>query len=796
MTRPTRVFAALSLLAAAAIVTGCGGAADRKDRYLQRGEAYFTQQNYDKARVEYSNALQIDPKTAKARYFLGQIAERQGKAREAFGNYQAAVEIDPNDTLARAALARIYLLGGLPEKARELVEVGLKQAPNDPKLLTVRGAANAQAGRNEAALADAEAAYKLAPADEMTIALLASLYGKAGRGDDAIQVVTSGIAKLPKSVDLRVILAELQLRAGNVQQARTQLEGVIALEPKNLVHRQRLARLFLMNKDPAAAQAALRDAVKAVPDSVDMKLALVELVGADGGAEKAEAQMLEFVNAEPKNADLKLALGRLYEAHSKADKAGEVYQQIVTEEGVNAKGLLARDRLAAIAMRKNDTVRAEKLVGEVLKENARDNEALVLRADLALAKGDAPAAITDLRAVLRDQPDAAPVMRALAHAHQQNNEPALAEEALRNAVQVNPRDYAARMDLISLLAGAGRLDQAKPMLEQWISDAPTDLGAREVYSRMLLAQSDYEGAYRAAEEVQRLRPDLPSGALLAGQVHEQQKKFDTALADYEAALKVKPDSTDAMVALVRIDMLQKQPKRALGRLATGIEKYPDSPFYWNLQGEVLASQSQTDPAIKSFDEAIQRAPTWWIPYRIKALTQAAAQRSDDAVATLKQGYDKTSGVVTLATDLSDLEIKLGHPEESIKVYEGLVQRNPRELGLANNLAMLLVSYRSDKASLDRAEQIADTLARSPDPLLVDTRGWVKYKRGEYPDAMALLQQATEKLPSSPQIRYHLGMVQLKSGNKSAARESLETALKANGNFPGADEAREALKSAG
>ena len=69
------------------VLAGCGGAEERKAKYLERGKAYFEEENYDKARVEFRNVLQIDPKTAEPYLYLGQIAESEQEWRKAFGNY-------------------------------------------------------------------------------------------------------------------------------------------------------------------------------------------------------------------------------------------------------------------------------------------------------------------------------------------------------------------------------------------------------------------------------------------------------------------------------------------------------------------------------------------------------------------------------------------------------------------------------------------------------------------------------------------------------------------------------------
>jgi uncharacterized protein HemY len=126
------------------------------------------------------------------------------------------------------------------------------------------------------------------------------------------------------------------------------------------------------------------------------------------------------------------------------------------------------------------------------------------------------------------------------------------------------------------------------------------------------------------------------------------------------------------------------------------------------------------------------------------------------------------------------------------VYEGWVQREPQSTVAANNLAMLLVTYRSDAPSLERAQQLTEKFTASNEPSLLNTRGWVKFKRGDYQGALGLLAQAVDKSPDSPVMRYHLGMAQLKSGDSGAARENLEAAVKSGRAFMGVKEAQAAL----
>ena len=122
---------------------------------------------------------------------------------------------------------------------------------------------------------------------------------------------------------------------------------------------------------------------------------------------------------------------------------------VIAAAGLDGPGITARDRLAALRNQQHDTAGAEKLLAEVLAKAPRDDDALFLRGNIALAQKDPKTAIADLRSVLRDQPNAIGVMRVLARAHLANGEPALAEETMRRAVEANPADAAAAKPVLS-----------------------------------------------------------------------------------------------------------------------------------------------------------------------------------------------------------------------------------------------------------------------------------------------------------------------------------------------------------
>jgi len=769
----------------------CSSAASREARYRQKGADYLAAKNYEKARVELNNALQINPKDASAQYLAGQVSEKLDNVRDAAGHYQAALDLDPNQPLARAALGRLYLFAGIPAKAIELAEAGLKLTPGNAQLLTVRAAAKAQQGDRAGAMQDAQAAAQTAPTDEFVVALLGSLYRQAGDNDKAIEVASNGVKAMPGNVDLRFVLADLLISVQRFSEAEAQLQAIIATEPKVLSHRYRLARYYVQTNKVDAAEKTLREAIASDPASAEAKMALVQMLTVQRGAAQGEAAAQEFLRADPTNDSLNLAIAGYYQQNKRADQAQALYRAVIKHSGLKADGLTARDQLAAMLLASRDNAGARQLVDEVLKQSPADSSALLLHANLALAANDPATAVTDLRSVLRDQPNNTKVMRLLAQAHLQNNERTLAEEVLRSAMQVAPKDADVRLQLVQLLTQSNRLAEARTISDQLAKDQPDNLTVLEQSFRLQLAQNDTVAARATAGQVVQAHPTMAVGYYLQGQVDEAEKKPVQALADYEQALHAQPEIVEPLTAAVRLDLAAKEPQRALARLDAVPPTSAIHLVAMNLKGEVLVSTKHYAEAIESFNASIGEQPAWWVPYRGLALAQLALKEPDAAITTLTQGVAKTHAL-ELQGDLGTIYEQQKRPEDAIKVYEAIVQSNPNSLVAVNNLAMLLASYRDDKASLDRAQRLVQQLGTSTEPSMLNTRGWVAYRAGDYSQALPLLQEAAKGLPGSALLRYRLGMAQLKTGDSAGARANLEVALK-TGDFLGADQARTVLQ---
>jgi tetratricopeptide (TPR) repeat protein len=782
------------LTLAAVLLTACGGSQARYNEYVARGTRYLDAGDLNRAQIEIRNALQVRPKAPQAFYLYGRVAERRGNMREAVNAYQSAIDAQPDFDAARAPLGRLYALAGMPERALSILAPALARHPDSAELLIVRAGANSNLGKPDLARADAERAVQLDPGSEQAVPLLAGIYAKAGESARALALVRQAVEQRPQSADLRALLADMYVSAGQFPQAEEQMRKIIELKPTVFQGRLNLARAYSRNHQLDDAERVLQEAIKALPDSDDAKLALVDFTVTERSREQGERVLRAFIGSAPGDYTLRLALGGLLERGGRRDDAVAAYQEVAQRDPVGPRGLEARDRIAAIRAQQGRNDEALKLVSQVLEQNARDDAALLLRAELKLAANDPVAAITDLRAVVHEQPTP-PVRKLLARAYIAAGESGLAEEQWRAVLQAHPDDLGVRTDLAALLMRSNKADAAVALLEEGVKLAPDDVLAREALARAYIGESDWTAAPAAVEELRKRAPDAAVGPYLAGLIAAGQNHLDESQQDLELALKRNPHGFDVLSELVKLDLSRGRTASAIARIRKAEESDPKNAAVANLLGEVYLGAHDLPQASQTFAQAGALAPQWWLPERNIARAKLAAGDVPGALAAYDAAAQLAPAEPQVAFESASLDERQGRIDQAVARYQALYDHNPAQRQFAaNGMASLLATYHKDRASLDRARQLTAGFNSTDQGSLLDTSGWVSYQRGEYQDALQTLERAVQRSPDSKVIHYHVALAELHAGQRERARANLESALDGAPSFTGADNARTLLAS--
>jgi len=521
---------------------------------------------------------------------------------------------------------------------------------------------------------------------------------------------------------------------------------------------------------------------------------LVDFIATQRSREQGEKTLRDFTTHDPGNLELRLGLGALLLRANAVDEAFKTYQEVVTKDGTGVKGLQARDRMAAIEINRNQVAGARKLLAEVLEKNPRDNDALILRSALAMKQSDPDAAIADLRAVLRNQPNSVSLQRSLATAYLAKGQSGLAEEALRAAMRVAPTDASIRIELAQLLTRTERAPQALALLEETVKVIPNDLAAREALVKACLAAGNMQEAGALADDLKARQPRSAAGFYYAGLIAAREKRWDASQQELETALKLQPGRFEVLTTWVQVQVARGTPDAALSKVQAAVDADPHNVDLLNLLGELHFNHKDLSQAATLFQRASEADPKRWQPMRNLALVKLAQHDDAGAAGALEAALALAPTDPTLVGDAARVYEKQGKVDAAIAAYEALYEKNPQAKQFAaNNLAMLLVTYKSDDdPSLDRARQLTDNFVTSDNSALLDTVGWVRFKRGDYKDALPTLERAAERSPDARVIRYHLGMAQLQMGQTERARTNLESAVNGPGSFQGFDEARTAL----
>ena len=173
----------------------------------------------------------------------------------------------------------------------------------------------------------------------------------------------------------------------------------------------------------------------------------------------------------------------------------------------------------------------------------------------------------------------------------------------------------------------------------------------------------------------------------------------------------------------------------------------------------------------------------------------AQKKWDEAVKVLEDEADANPEGITALRSLGQVYCLKGDFPKARITYEKVFKLRPNLWAAANDLAFVLAEKATSKKDLDRALVLGQkAMGLQPkEPQVLDTLGWVHYKRGEAGEAVELIGKAQAEEPADATINFHMGMALVKAGKREAGKKFLSKALASGEGFYGREDAQAAMK---
>jgi tetratricopeptide (TPR) repeat protein len=487
-----------------------------------------------------------------------------------------------------------------------------------------------------------------------------------------------------------------------------------------------------------------------------------------------------------------MVLAGYYDAEGRRDEALATYRKALE---LQADDVRIKQAVARFYYKNKEIDNAEKTVAEILEKRPNYFPTRVLKGEILTSKRQFDDAITLFGQLMKEEPNNARIYYFKGLAHLGQGETRLGRADVAKAVELNPRFIKAKLLLAELYFRDRDYVQAQKESESVLALQPTNLRARLIQGNSFMYQKKHAEAQKIFEDIIATYPDNPVGYYRLGLVNRLQKQNDLAMQNFKKALDLNPNLMDVFTNVVLMHAAQKDLQGALKACDQQLTKVGDNrtakAMIYNLKGGVYLAMRNTKDAEAAYKKALVENPNYLPPYTDLARIYLANDRVIDAIAQFQTALDKNpnqTGPHMLLGTIFDMQKRTDLSE---KHYRAALDVDPNFAPAANNLAWLLANRGENlNEALDLAQRAK---AKFPDnPNIIDTLGWVYYKKELYDNAVTEFSDAVEKQPNNSIMRYHLGLAYYKKGENDKARQELEKALSLNQTFDGADEAKRIL----
>ena len=596
------------------------------------GLTYHALENFELAQTYLSNLLLITPEALGPKKLLAAVYAAQGKHDEVVSVLQPIVNrTDVNDYKILTMLGEAYTQKSRYKKATKLLERAVALSNNNPDSRVSLAVNYYISGESDKAVNELSALFEKAPDKASAGTTLASIHIKQNQPLKALKVLKQIKNKTPDDIAYLNLTGTAQVMAKQMEAARTSFEKILAI----------------------------------APDFIPAQINLARVDNLTGNTEQARERLRSLLTKQNINSyKVMLELAKTEEVAGNMDEAIRWAEKIRVEKNDH---LASRRYLTRLYQRNNDLDNALEIALEAKRLAPTDLEIMQIVAQIYIAQNDLRSARTELREMSSLAGFDSRWLYRIARMQYQIKVYKEAEYSLQKAVQEDPGFIDAQVALIEILIGLNKLDEAEERTKAQLDNAAFtdtdrllgDIALRRgdhdkamTHYQMAMRQAPssqlnvklYQaygsaGKWQQAAELMdnwlKQQPDDLNGIQALAEAYIHLDDFESAIAQYEQALKKQPQNSMLLSNLAFL-YLKTGNNSALPTAQKAHELAPEDAAVSDTLGWILVNQGQTKQGLIHLRDAHSRAShNPEIRYHI-AVALAKLGRNKEATEELEQ----------------------------------------------------------------------------------------------------------------------------------------------------------------
>ncbi|HNU53282.1 MAG TPA: tetratricopeptide repeat protein [Verrucomicrobiota bacterium] len=762
----------------AVLSTGCT-AKSKAARHFNRAEGYFKQGQYDKAEIEYLNALRRQPANPPAMARLGEVYYQQGRYLQAMPFLLKTLEQDTNNLDARLKAATIYLAGDRPKEARvESLKILAQRPAHDEALFLL--AQSSRATNEMAELDQRLQTLRRAGSNQAGIHLAAAVLAFHRRDLKTAEAALGQAAALdPKSANVQLVRGGLSLAQTNLAGADQAFKAAADLAPVRSLTRLKYVDFKLQTGAVEDAKKLAEAIVDQAPDFVPAQVPLFKIAMSQGKLDDTESLVKKVLARDPINSDALLMSAQVQLARGKPAGALKEMERM---NAVYPKSPSVQYHFALAHLLNADVPKAVASLNAAIALEPEYADAILLLAEINIRKGDTASAIAALTQLLQKRPGLVKAHMTLASAYRVKGSLDEALAVYRRLMPVFPKE-----PQLPFLAGLILRDQRKPaealkLFEQSLALAPDNFVVIQQMVELQLGARQYDAARRLLEAPLAKDPKASPPRVLLAMTYLAQTNLAQAEALLKQTIELDPNARPAYMLLSQLAVAGGKPEQALERLETVVSQNPkdvQALMQIAMINETLKNYSASQ---KAYEKILELNPRF-----APALNNLAyiyverLGRVDEAYDLARRAREVLPNDPYSADTLGWVAFKRGDYAWAVTLLSESAKAFPTDPEVQYHLGMahyMMGEEEPARAALERAAQATKEFSGKPEAeralaLLAIDPGTADRQ------AVARLEQRLAERPGDPVALTRIARVYEQTGAPQKAVKAYEAGVKAN-----------------